>query len=176
MRNTELLLDDGQILGENIDWNKVDLSKVKFKGKNAGLAWKLEQAKDQINRARWILAAIAGFQLIGLITVLTSNIPVSGLVKGAYIVIIAGFLIAALITPKFPVITLGVSFLFYLLYALLSTAVAISTTGGPRGVVWLVVILAFLGVGLYYAISSQKIKKQLIAALQQQQGETTDTV
>ena len=138
-----------------------DLKPSDLTGPLAGKAWKLEQARERIKWAQYLLIALAGINILTLMLKVISG-PISPTALIFTLLYISVLIAGAIKAKSSPVQAIGAAFSFYIILQLLS-----SMGGVPlaQGIVWKLVIIAFLSIGLFNAIQAVKIKKEIMQSL-----------
>lgn len=140
--------------------SEIDFSEIKFSGKLAGKAWKLEQAIKKINQARIVL-----FVLGGLITALMLFLTFkTGFLLDYVLSLIIGliFIGCGFMVKKYPIPSIAIPLALYISVQLIDFM--LNNSNLYRGSAWKVAIVFFLGYGIYNAVVASKIKKELIEA------------
>lgn len=145
--------------GGLLDFEEIDLDKINFKGKNAGLAWKLEQAGVNIKIARYILyflGVIMCFPVLYTYFFIKSDLIMA--VIGLLLAL--PFLLGGFYIKKYPILAISIPLLLYCVY------IAILFLGlGARIGAWDIALAVIMGIGLYNAVKASKIRKQLTEAV-----------
>ena len=140
-----------QILDDESNEKKV------YKGKLAGIAWKIEQAEEKIKQGRVILYVLSGFIFLSSIVMLVRGISLEFLIPN--IVLIGVYVWCGYNTIKRPVISFIIALSFYL--GILLFNYIVSPTSWFQGIIWKSVIIIALITGLYYGYKGEKLRKQL---------------
>jgi len=151
------------------DQSSFSPEKKRYRGKLAGLAWKVEQAEGRIKIASKFLYLMAAFNLVPLIPYLTSNGFDMYVVVSSLIIVLA-FIGCGFLSRKKPVLAFVVALIFY--WGLLLLEYIIAPQSFFQGYLWKAVFSAALIIGLFNGIHGISLKKKLEReALKQEMSE-----
>lgn len=144
---------------EFVTFEDIDLSTIKFSGKNAGLSWEMEQAVNKIKLARVILFLLSGVIFLRTVTLYLSMGDHWNYGILANFVLVVIFVLCGLRIHKQPksalFVALGIyTFLFVVSVLFLPLS----------GFLWDVVIIVILSYALSGAFKAEAVKEKLIAA------------
>lgn len=130
-----------------------------YTGELAGLAWKLEQAEDNIKIARKILYALAGLIILGSLLSMAMSKSFSLFVFIPALVIASFYGVCGYISQQRPVLGLGLALGAYLVYVLImGLLIPLSLA---QGVIWKIVIILSLSFGIYNAVKGTRLKREI---------------
>ena len=160
-----LIMANNQILD---DQNTFPPEKKRYRGKLAGLAWKVEQAESRIKIAGKFLYLLAAFNLIPIIPdIFNKSFDVFIVLPTLIIVIV--FIGCAFLSKKNPVLAFALALVFY--WALLVLEYMIMPESFFRGSLWKFIFSIALLIGLFNAIHGINLKKKLEKEALKQESE-----
>ncbi len=135
------------------------LGRKLYKGRLAGLAWKLEEADKRIRQARTVIFIIVGLMLLQGMYEITTFPQQRVFIAIFYGGIIILYLFCGFFTLRYPIPSLGTALGIYLLIlGLMLWAGGINALA--NGFIWKVVIVSFLSLGLFNAISAVSMRRK----------------
>ncbi len=122
------------------------------------LQWDLEFAQRQISRARIILYLLIAFQLLGLIVAISAGMYGS-LEIAIQIALTLVFGVSAYLSIEYPFLAFVGSLSLYLLLVFLASL--INPFFLLQGILWKIVVVLFLGIGIYYGYERRRLIGEL---------------